>query len=143
MVDLGAADAVGAVYEFLRGPAAAEVEAALGGPAHVHVTGVLEPGWPHIILSTGPGGDMRDLLWDSEQEVMVEVYSSPAGVPGEADLWAACMRIVQLVRSMPERQVEPGAPVVARVKPSGAMAYQTLPTGHGKWTLGLLVVIHP
>lgn len=140
---LHAADPVGVCFDYLRGPAAAEVAAILGGDAEVHVTGELEPGWPHVILATGPGGDLRDLLWDMEHEVMVEVYGSPAAIPGEAELWTVAVRIAQLLRDLPERDTEPGWPVVTMVRPSGTLAYQEMPSGHNQWTLGLLVTIHP
>lgn len=142
--DLTSTDAVGVVFAWLCGPAAAEVAEIMGGPAESHVTGEIEPAWPHLVLTTGPGGDVGRLQWQTTQEVQLEVYGSPAGVPGEADLWKVALRLAQLVCDLPNRETEPGAAVVTDVEPSGTFAFQgDLPTGHPKWTIGVNVTLHP
>lgn len=141
--DIASADPVEALYDFLRGMGAEEAASILGGPALEHVTGELEPAWPHVVLSTGINGDLRGLIWDTEEEVVVEVYGSPAGIPGEADLRKIAVQVMQLLCDLPNRDTAPDQTVVTRVRPTGVWAYQDTPAGHSKWTLSLMVATHP
>lgn len=138
--DLADADPVAVLLDWFKNHPAAV--ALLGGSDHF--SGLLEDPWPHVVLSDGPGGSMRDLVWEGEFEVMVEVYGDPMGSPGQAALRKIGIRLAKIATDLPEhQQVTATTPVVSRVRSSGVAAFQPLANGQDRFTIGLLLTIRP
>lgn len=134
------ADAVAEVLTWLRQhPAAA---AYLGDPPSI--SGELEPPWPHLIVTEGTGGDLREMQYGHEQEVEFQLVSHPTGAPGKAALRKAIVALMRAVTELPERDVTLASQaVVSRVKPSGTLHYDKLSTGQLQYTGSLSVTIRP
>lgn len=140
MPDQADADPVSVLLDWLR--AHPEAQDLVGGPEHY--SGIMEAPWPHVVLSDGPGGSLRDLTWSAEPEVNVEVYSAPNGAPGSAELRRILVRVLRICRNLSEEQlVDFFTPVVCRVRPTGGYQMQTLTNGQLRCSAGLLVAIHP
>lgn len=133
------ADPVAAVLAWLAEHP--KVREALGGPGHV--SGALEAPWPHLRVTAGPGGDMRDLRWATEPEVSLELYGDPGGWPGPAALRRTLLACAVAAAEMPDVPTVPGESVVSGVRPSGMLIESPLATGQPRWIMGLLVTIHP
>lgn len=132
-------DPVALCYQWLRDHP--DTPTVLGGPDHV--SGIAEDPWPHVVLDDGLNGDLRD-GWSQEHEVTVEVLGHPDGTPGKAALRALAMRVLDLLRAMPEAPVtDPAAPVVSRVRPSGVFAYTPQANGQPRYVLGVYVTARP
>ncbi|MFJ8301365.1 hypothetical protein ACIQ9R_36440 [Streptomyces sp. NPDC094447] len=133
------ADPVAAVLAWLaKHP---KVHEALGGPGHV--SGIREAPWPHLRVTSGPGGDMRTLEWATEPEVTLEVYGDPGGWPGPAALRRIALVAALAAKELPDATAEPGQPVVTSVRPSGALIDSPLADGQPRHLFGLLVTVHP
>lgn len=139
-VNLGAADPLAECLAWLKADPAV-TDAFTGGAAHI--SGLVEAPWPHVRLDVGPGGDLRDLRWDTETEVTVEITSDPEGRPGKAALRQLLIVALASLTRLPERDHSPGDAVVSRVRPSGVFAFTTLASGQIRWSAGVLVVIRP
>lgn len=138
--DLADADPVAVLLAWYQNSQA--VADLLGGTGHV--SGILEAPWPHVVLSDGHGGSMRDMVWEGEFEVTLETYGSPDGAPGMAALRKIAVRMAKIAAELPEGQVtDPTTPVVSRVKASGVAAYTPLSTGQPRYTTGVLLTIRP
>ena len=124
MGDLSDADPVAEVLRAVRA-AAADV----GVPDASHVSGIIEGPWPHIVVSPGPGGDLRDARAVIEPDVLVEVVGPADGTIGPAALWRIAMKCVLLAKGLPERDHEPGRPVISDVRFTGGLAKQRLSSG--------------
>lgn len=118
-----------------------DVTEALGGPGHV--SGLLEEPWPHITVTPGPGGDLRNLRWDTVMDISIEAYGDPSGWPGPAELRRLALLAVAVCVELPDADRPPGAPVITAVSPSGALAWTPLETGQPRWSTGVLVTSHP
>lgn len=136
---LADADPVSAILAWLQEhPEAAE---ALGGPGRV--SGIAEAPWPHLLISHGPGGDLRDLRWAIAPEVTLEVYGDPGGWPGQAELRRILMRCAKAAQDLVEAPHAPGRPVISGIKPSGLLVWSPLVDGQPRWLMNLSVTLHP
>ncbi|MFK0279550.1 hypothetical protein ACIQVL_03615 [Streptomyces sp. NPDC090499] len=136
---LADADPVSAILAWLQEhPEAAD---ALGGPGRV--SGIAEAPWPHLLISHGPGGDLRDLLWAIAPEVTLEVYGDPGGWPGQAELRRILMRCAKAAQDLVEAPHVPGRPVISGIKPSGLLVWSPLVDGQPRWLMNLSVTLHP
>ncbi|MGW2550124.1 hypothetical protein [Streptomyces sp. NPDC001635] len=118
-----------------------EAADALGGPGRV--SGIGEAPWPHLRVSHGPGGDLRDLRWGIAPEVTLEVFGDPGGWPGQAELRRALLRCAKAAQDLVEAPHVPGHPVISGVKPSGLLVWSPLVDGQPRWVLNLSVTLHP
>lgn len=136
---LADADPVSELLAWLQqSPEAAE---ALGGSGRV--SGILEAPWPHLVVTHGPGGDLRDLRWATSPEVTLEVYGDPGGWPGRAELRRILLRCAAAAQARVEAPYVPGRPVVSGVHPSGLLVWSPLVDGQPRWLMNLLVTLHP
>lgn len=134
------ADPVAVVIDWLKG--APEVGVLLGGPERV--SGQSEAPWPHLAVFDGPGGDLRDMRWDAEYEVSLELTGSPDNVEGDAALRRIMLGILAVVAHLPEEQVVYATtPVVSRVRPSGTYGWADMPSTQRRITSGVYVTIRP
>lgn len=138
-VDLSAADPIAEVIAWCK--THPKVLAAFGSADHV--SGLIEAPWPRLRVDVGPGGDLGDLRWESTTEVTLEAYDDPKGSRGKAALRGLLLVAAQAVKELPDREHVPGSAVVSLVRPSGVLAFTPLASGQLKWTLGLLVTMHP
>lgn len=137
--ELADADPVSAVLSWLRShPQVAE---ALGGQDRV--SGISEAPWPHLRVTHGPGGDLRDLMWATEPEVTLELHGDPGGWPGQAELRRIILLCAAAATELSDVPHVPGRPVISGVRPSGALVWSPLVDGQPRWLLGLLVTLHP
>ncbi|MEU5425551.1 hypothetical protein AB0H73_08070 [Streptomyces olivoreticuli] len=133
------ADPVATVLAWLaEHPKAAEV---LGGPGRV--SGIAEAPWPHLRVTAGPGGDLRDLTWATETEVSLELHGDPGGWPGPAAMRRTLLICALATAELTEAPPAAGRPVVSRVRPSGMLIDSPLATGQPRHILGLLVTLRP
>ncbi|NML55180.1 hypothetical protein HHL19_35360 [Streptomyces sp. R302] len=136
---LADADPVSTVLAWLQEhPEAAE---ALGGPGRV--SGIQEAPWPHLRVSPGAGGDLRDLRWGITPEVTLEAYGDPGGWPGQAELRRILLRCATATLELAEQPRRPGRPVVSDVRPSGLLLWSPLVDGQPRWLMNLAVTLHP
>ncbi|WP_370419012.1 hypothetical protein AB8O64_11195 [Streptomyces sp. QH1-20] len=118
-----------------------KVAMALGGPNRV--SGILEAPWPHLRVTAGAGGDLRNLSWAIEPEVALEIYGDPGGWPGPAALRRALLMCAVATAELTDAPEDPMRPVVSRVRPSGMLIDSPLATGQPRHILGLLVTLRP
>lgn len=118
-----------------------KVTEALGGPGRV--SGIAEAPWPHLRVTTGPGGDMRTLEWATEPEVTLEVYGDPGGWPGPAALRRIALIGALAAKELPDLPAKAGQAVVSSVRPSGVLIDSPLADGQPRHIFGLLVTVHP
>lgn len=136
----GDADPVAVVLDWLTGHP--DVATILGGTGHV--SGVAEDPWPHLVVDEGPTGDMRNYEWDAEYEVTLELRSHPNGAPGKAQMRDQLVRILRIVRALPDEQVVTDTtPVVSRVRPAGVYSWQPLTSGALTVRASVYVTIRP
>lgn len=140
MPELADADPVALVLTFLK---AHQVTAAeLGGPTNV--SGIHEAPWPHLIVTEGPNGVIRDSLWSQEQEVILSLVGDPTGMPGKAELRRKLLRLVAAVCALPEVEVtDPTKAVVSNVEPNGNVVYTPLTTGQPAYDATITVTVRP
>ncbi|MGW3627872.1 hypothetical protein, partial [Streptomyces sp. NPDC000880] len=119
-------------------PTAAE---ALGGPGRV--SGIAEGPWPHLRVTHGPGGDLRDLRWATSPEVTLKAYGDPGGWPGQAELRRILLRCATAATEFVEEPHIPGRPVISGIRPSGLLVWSPLIDGQPRWLMNLLVTLHP
>src|SRR4051812_35940944 len=113
MADLSTADPIAVVLGWLRQHPA--VLAELGNdPAHV--SGVNEAPYPHVRVTSGPGGSDRDLRWLIAPEVLIEVYGDQAGAPGEAELRRLLYVVLSAVKELQDQPFGPDEPVVSAIR---------------------------
>jgi hypothetical protein len=136
---LADADPVGLLLPWLA--AHPKVQEVLGGPGHV--SGAIEAPWPHLRISAGPGGDLRDMRWASEPNVSLELIGDPSGWPGPAALRRALLVCALAAKELVDQDPTPGQPVLCAVRPSGMVIDSPLETGQARWIFGLLLAIHP
>jgi hypothetical protein len=115
--------------------------AVLGSSAHV--TGLVEPPYPHVQVSPGAGGDYRELVWAVAPEVVVSTWGNVDGTPGQAALRAIHQLALAACAEIPRRQHITGQTVVSRVTPSSSVVPAGTPLGSRGWTTTLSVVCHP
>lgn len=140
MTDQADADAVAVVLDWLK--QSTEAVQLVGGADQFG--GVLRAPWPCVLVTEGPGGNLRDLRWTQDSEVILEVVGSPDGFPGDAALRRAAVRLARIVADLPEQQpVDAHTPVVSLVKPSGTAYQQTRTTGQRRFAVGLMVTLRP
>ncbi|MFE2181344.1 hypothetical protein [Streptomyces sp. NPDC059455] len=133
------ADPVSAILAWLQEhPEAAD---ALGGPGRV--SGIAEGPWPHLRITHGPGGDLRDLRWAITPEVTLEVYGDPGGWPGQAELRRILLRCATAAQDLVEAPYVPGQPVISGIKPSGLLVWSPLIDTQPRWLMNLSVTLHP
>jgi hypothetical protein len=138
--DISDADPVAVVHDWLRNHP--DQTALLGGPEHV--SALVEGPWPHVVVSDGPGGDLRDLVWSTEPMVTLEVVGHPDGYPGPAALRKLAIQQALLVAQLPEREVTSTQSVVSKVKPAGVLAWAPLFNGQQpRFVMDLLITIRP
>ncbi|MGI5337656.1 hypothetical protein ACQEVS_09795 [Streptomyces sp. CA-181903] len=118
-----------------------EATKALGGPGRV--SGIVEGPWPHLRVTAGAGGDLRDLSWATEPEVALEIYGDPGGWPGPAALRRALLVCAVAAAELPRAPQDARRPVVSRVRPSGMLIDSPLVTGQPRYILGLLITLRP
>ncbi|MGA5822237.1 hypothetical protein ACPC54_30760 [Kitasatospora sp. NPDC094028] len=136
---VAAADPVAVALAHLRRhPAVLE---AFGGPGHV--SGLVEAPWPRLRVTSGPGGDLRGLRWETASEVTIEVISDPAGWPGSAELRRLTLLAAGALLDLPEVDPPPAGPVVSHVATSGPLAFTELTSGAIRYSIALQVVLHP
>lgn len=120
--------------------------------AHVDVTalfgaslsGLIEGPWPHLMVTDGPGGDLREGRWSYEQEILFEVYGDPDGRPGKAALRNMAARVLAAIKELPDLPVtDPTQPVVSRVRPTGVHVWNPLSNGQGVYTTSVMVTVRP
>lgn len=144
MLGLADANPVAAVLAHVKAYAADST-----GPGSVdfgaaeHASDRLEGPWPHVAVTPGVAGDLRDGRWDAEHEVTLQVYADPEGTVGKFDLWQRTMRLVASCVTIPDLPRAPAGPVVVDVSPSSVDAWTPLISGQGCWTVSLFVVTHP
>ena len=114
---------------------------ALGGPDRV--SGIEEAPWPHLKVSHGPGGDLRDLNWSIAPAVTLEALGDPGGWPGQAELRRILLRCAKAAQELAEAPHVPGRPVVRGIKPSGLLIWSPLVDGQPRWLMNLSVTLHP
>lgn len=136
--DLSTVDPVAIVVQYLRTHAG--VLAAFGAPENI--SSVVEAPWPHLRVTDGEGGDMRDLRWTADYEVMFECYGAPLGKTGEVETRRLLMVAIEAVKELEDAD-QPSGPVVARVEPSGVAVRNPQDNGQYKFTFGLHLTIHP
>ncbi|MFE1289627.1 hypothetical protein [Streptomyces sp. NPDC058751] len=137
--DLADVDPVAVVLAWLaKHP---QVTAALGGPGRV--SGVREAPWPHLRVIPGVGGDLRDLEWVTEPEVILEVYGDPSGWPGPHALRRIALVCALATKELVDQPAGPGQPVISSVRPSGVLIDSPLADGQPRHIFGLLTTIHP
>jgi hypothetical protein len=108
------------------------------------VSGMTEGPWPHLTVTDGPGGDLRDGRWAHDQEIILEAHGNPSGTPGKAALKNMLFRAVAAVRELPDLPVlDPTAPVVSRVRSTGVLVWNPMANGQGVYTTSVMVSIHP
>ncbi|MER7937939.1 MULTISPECIES: hypothetical protein [unclassified Streptomyces] len=117
------------------------VTEALGGPGRV--SGEMEPPWPHLRVTAGPGADLRDMTWLTEPDVSLELIGDPSGWPGPAAMRRTLLVCALAAKELVDTPHEPGQPVVAHIRPSGALIESPLANGQPRWMFGLIVSIHP
>lgn len=138
MPDLTDADPVEVAVQWLAAHPA--VLDALGGPEHV--TGIPEAPWPHVVVSEGVNGVIRESWHSGEFEVELAVLGHPTGAPGQAALWRIAMKVLKALSELPEQQVpEPGVPVVSIARPSGVFAWSPMTNGQPRYVIGVLLVL--
>jgi hypothetical protein len=138
-LSLADADPVSEILAWLQqSPAAAE---ALGGPGRV--SGIPEAPWPHLRVTHGPGGDLRDLTWAISPEVTLEVYGDPGGWPGQAELRRILLRCAEAAKARVEAPHTAGRPVISGIRPSGVLVWAPLVDGQPRWLMTLSVTLHP
>lgn len=108
-----------------------------------HISGQIEAPWPHIVVSPGAGGSLRDMTAVIEPDVLVEVVGPPDGTVGSAALWRIAMICAVSAKKMPERDHAAGQPVVSLVRITGGLGKQPLTSGQTRWSLTLSVSISP
>ncbi|MFG2986258.1 hypothetical protein ACGFYQ_34240 [Streptomyces sp. NPDC048258] len=137
--ELASTDPVAEVLAWLQQhPKVAEC---LGGPGRV--SGTAEAPWPHLRVTDGPGGDLRDLTWATSPEVTLEVYGDPGGWPGKAELRRLLLTCAVAARELPEAPHTGGRPVISGVRPSGLLIWSPLVDEQPRWLLTLSVTLHP
>ncbi|NEA53595.1 hypothetical protein G3I60_05340 [Streptomyces sp. SID13666] len=136
---LADADPVSAVLSWLAGHP--KVADALGGPGRV--SGVAEAPWPHLIVTHGPGGDLRDLTWATAPQVSLEIHGDPGGWPGRAELRRIILTCALAARELVDADPQPAGPVISGVLPTGQLIWSPLVDGQPRWLLGLSVTLHP
>ncbi|OEJ21115.1 hypothetical protein [Streptomyces subrutilus] len=114
---------------------------ALGGPGRV--SGIPEAPWPHLVVTHGPGGDLRDLTWATSPEVTLELHGDPGGWPGRAELRRILLLCATAAKKVVEAPHVPGLPVISGIAPSGTLIWSPLVDGQPRWILTLAVTIHP
>lgn len=132
-------DPVVVVLEWLRAhPAVTDL---LGGPEHV--SGIYEDPWPHLVVDDGNTQDLRDLRYEAEWEVELQLYGAPNGAPGKAALRRTAVRLMEVVCDLPEQQAtSPYLPVVSRVRAT-ALVYQPLSSGQPVYNMSLAITVRP
>ncbi|MFF4188102.1 hypothetical protein ACFYZ9_33400 [Streptomyces sp. NPDC001691] len=137
--EIADADPVAAILAWLaEHPTVVE---ALGGPGRV--SGTVEAPWPHLRVTPGATGDMRNLEWATESEVMLEVYGDPGGWPGPAALRRIALLSALAAKELTDAPSTPGQPVISRVRPSGVLIDSPLADGQPRTMFGLLVTVRP
>ncbi len=120
-----------------------QVATLLGDPA-LHVSGIHEAAWPHLIISEGVAADLRRGDWDGEFEVAFHLVGHPNGAPGKAELRRLAAKLMAVALRMPdEMPAGPTDPVVSRAKPSGSYVYQPLASGQPSYHFAVLLVVRP
>ncbi|MFF4276123.1 hypothetical protein [Streptomyces sp. NPDC001536] len=137
--EIADADPVAVVLAWLA--AHPKVTEVLGGSGRV--SGVREAPWPHLRVIPGAGGDLRNLEWATEPEVVLEVYGDPSGWPGPATLRRIALVCALAAKELVDQPAEPGRPVVSSVRPSGVLIDSPLADGQPRHLFGLLTTIHP
>lgn len=140
MGELVDADGVSEVLAHCK--ADADLLAALGGGPE-HISGLNEGPYPHLVVSPGFGGDLRDLLAVHVAEVLVEVYGPLDGSVGSHDLWRILMRALVSIKGMPERAHVPGRAIVSGVTVIGGITRQPLESGQMRWQAITNVAVSP
>lgn len=135
------ADAVAEVLTWLRGH---PVTLDLLGTPDPSVSGILEAPWPHLIVGEGTNGDLRNMVWEQEQEVTLELVSDPTGAPGKAALRKQVLQLAQAALELPNQPRTATDVVVSsvRVVPTPPV-YSKLSTGQLSYRVSLMVVVHP
>ncbi|HET9656745.1 MAG TPA: hypothetical protein VFP72_15440 [Kineosporiaceae bacterium] len=148
MGDQADADPVSIALAHLRTDST--VLAAFGGADHI--SGLVEAPWPHLRVTQGPGGSLRDLRWALTSDVILEVYGAPDGSPGDAEMRRLGMRAVLAVKALQDKVYGPAEPVVSRVVPATNLApspvtgvgnLMELATGQSRWTATLTLTLRP
>lgn len=116
---------------------------AVGVPDETHISGQIEGPWPHIVVSPGPGGDLRDALAVIEPDVLVEVIGPADGSIGSAALWRIAMRCITTAKRLEQDVTEPGRPVISQVRFTGGLTKQPLSSGQVRYQANLSVAISP
>lgn len=140
-------DAEAELVGYLAADADAQEVLALTSDGLANVTAGDPAGpWPACRVYVTPAGSDRQLRWDIEPEVQVELWDAPA----EADQLgpAECRRrlyvLLGRIRAMADRDHQPGQVVVSRV--TSAVPGTLLPdptSGQPRWLATLRVVLHP
>lgn len=94
-----------------------------------HVDGRVRAPFPHLRVTAGPGGGLRDGLWVRDQEVRLEGYSALDGSPGEFVMSDLLLLAVGALMELQDRDHSPTDPVISRVRPVGAPGRQTQGVG--------------
>ena len=135
---LAAADPVSAILAWLsEHPKVTEV---LGGPGHV--SGLAEAPWPHLVVSHGPGGDMRQLRWAAQPDVTLEVYGDPGGWPGSAELRRITLVCALAAQEVVDADPQPAGPVICGIS-WNSLVSSPLISGQPRWLIGASVTLHP
>lgn len=115
----------------------------LGDPTP-SLSGILEAPWPHLIVTEGVDGDLRNMTWEHEQEVVLQLVSDPTGAPGKA---ALRKQVLQLAKAAVELSDQPRTAtevVTCNVRPTNVPPrYQQLTTGQLSYSVSLMVTVHP
>jgi len=106
-----------------------------------HISGMIEGPWPHVVVSPGAGGDLREAVASMEPDVLVEVIGPADGTIGPAALWRIAMKAVVSAKGMPERDHVAGRAVVSAVRFTGGLTKQPLSSGQIRWSATLSVTI--
>lgn len=117
------------------------VLAAVGGVSHI--SGRVEPPYPHIRVEPSPGGSYRDLRWAIEPEITVTTVGDVDGSPGQAALRRIHHIVLLATAEIPRRTHQPGQTVVSHVRAVSGTAPLATPLGSRGWTTALTVVCHP
>jgi hypothetical protein len=138
-VDLGAADGLAAVRQWLLGHPT--VQRVLGGPDRVGPYNT--PPYPRLRLTRTPGGSLRGGVWLVEPEVLLEVLGDLDGAQSPADLERALLTIAGVAVALPDAPAVPGGPVVTSVQPTGGFGFAPLPSGQPRAVATVSVHVHP
>ncbi len=140
--DLADVDPVAVAYAWLRQHP--RVLAELGGDS-THVSGIREAPWPHLVVSTAPGGagDDDHRLQITNTSVEVIVWGHPDGSDSPGKLRRIVLVAVAALLELQTRPYELDQPVVNKARALGVPQRQDLVNGQRRWRQTVTLRMRP